>query len=391
MTISNKKLQAITTHFQQYVDQGQMVGLTTLVAHQGEIVHFESYGYQNKEHNLVTSADTIYRIYSMTKPIVSTALMMLWQQGRFALTDTVGQYLPEFANPKVFVKQTDNGEVITTDSQPLTILDLLRHTSGLSAGSQDKGVVERLYLTKGVESQANLTKLSQTLGPLPLVAQPGERWIYSLSSDIQGRLIEVLSGQSLEQFLQQQIFKPLGMSDSGFYVPAEKSHRLCEMYAFSQTPPLMPYRGPDLADFLAPPAILSGGTGLVASTKDYWKFAQMLANKGEFNGTRLLQENTVSLMTKNQLPEHIPGIWQEDSGLGYGFSLGVVMDESKIAGHGFEGEFYWEGKANSLFFVDPKSNTVAILMTNIFPYWSLPLLADMRKLVYAALDVKNHQ
>lgn len=392
MTISNKQLQAITQHFQQYVDKGQMVGLTTLVAHKGNIVHFDSYGYQNREQHTLTSPDTIYRIYSMTKPIVSAALMMLWEQGKFALTDAVGQYLPEFANPKVLVKQGDDGNIIsTTASQPMTILDLLRHTSGLSSGSVDKGVVERLYLTAKVESQNSLANLSQTLGSMPLLSQPGDEWVYSLSSDIQGRLIEVLSGQSLDLFLQQQVFAPLGMSDTGFYVPADKLHRLCEIYAFNQTPPLMPYRGPDLADFSKSPPILSGGTGLVSTTTDYWKFAQMLANKGLFNGKRLLQESTVAMMTQNQLPEHIQGIWQEDSGLGYGLSMGVVIDADKIVGQGKQGEFYWEGMANSLFFVDPTSNTVAIVMTNIFPCWSLPLLADMRKLVYGVVEGSEEQ
>ena len=251
----------------------------------------------------------------MTKPVVATGLMMLFEQGKFSLSDPLSHYLPEFANLQVMSAtvqenpQKDLSTNITALKKPITILDLLRHSAGFTLAAEKQGPVEALYLNAELDNCRSLAEFSASVAKLPLVFQPSEQWRYSVASDIQGRLIEVLSGKSLAVFLQDNIFAPLGMVDTHFTLPKNKYARLSELYHYQATAPLTPYVGNDYIVPEQPPFYPSGGIGLVASTLDYWRFAQMLANKGEFQGQRLLQPSTVKLMTQNQLPLHINSIW----------------------------------------------------------------------------------
>ncbi|UTW55887.1 serine hydrolase [Kordiimonas sp. SCSIO 12610] len=383
--MSSERLQRLENHFQTYVDKGILPGLTTLVARKGEIVHFQQYGQMNREAGQAMQEDTIFRLYSMTKPVTGVALMMLYEEGRFKLTDPVGKYLPEYKDMQVYKGMADDGSMITEPAKrPMTIQDLMRHTSGLTYGVFGNTPVDIAYREGGLfDPSKNLEQLSKELAKFPLLYQPGERWVYSLSVDIQGRLIEVLSGKTLDVFFDDHIFKPLGMTDTSFYVPKDKHNRFVELYGIDGKGGMAPYRG----DFYLPqhekPAFLSGGGGLVSSTLDYWRFAQMLENGGEFGGVRLLSPKTIELMTIDHLPVGVKGLREDKQGFGLDFL--VVKDIPSLGTAGSVGEYNWGGLANTVFWVDPEEELVAILMTNVVYQGNLPLREEMRQMVYQAI------
>jgi CubicO group peptidase (beta-lactamase class C family) len=385
MQVSSERLKRLESHFQSYVDKGILPGLTTLVARRGEIVHFQKYGQMNREAGKAMQDDTIFRLYSMTKPITGVALMMLYEEGRFKLTDPVGMYLPEYKDMQAYKETAADGTLVTEPTKrPMTVQDLMRHTSGLTYGVFGNTPVDKAYRDAGLfDPTKNLEQLSKELGQLPLLYQPGERWVYSLSVDIQGRLIEVLSGKTLDVFFEEEIFKPLGMTDTAFYVPEDKHDRFVELYGIDGKGGMAPYRG----DFYLPqhqkPAFLSGGGGLVSSTLDYWRFAQMLENGGEFNGIRLLSPKTIELMTLDHLPEGVKGLRNDKQGFGLDFL--VVKDVASLGTAGSVGEYNWGGLANTIFWIDPEEELVAILMTNVVYQGNLPLREEMRQMVYQAL------
>jgi len=394
-------LQKLNTHFNAYVDDGKLAGYTALVARGGKIVHFNTYGQQNIETNTALQDDSIFRIYSMTKPITGVAMMMLWEDGKFKLDDPVSKYLPSFKNQRVFAGLDEDNNINTVPvNREATIRDLMRHTSGLSYGVFSDTPVDRLYretgLMNGVLSETqdtskttdvlpSLSNLTKQLGHLPLLYQPGDAWVYSLSVDVQGRLIEVLSGLTLEEFFYERIFKPLGMTDTGFFVTESQKDRFVELYALDKEQTLVAYRGDFYSDFTQEPAILSGGGGLVSSTEDYWRFAQMVANGGTLNSTRLLKPETVDLMRRDHLPENLKGIAGGKLGLGFGLNFTVVKDVEKLGSKGRVGEYNWGGMANTLFWIDPVEDIVAVMMVNILPSGIYKLREEMRDHVYGAL------
>ncbi|MCJ9428433.1 serine hydrolase domain-containing protein [Kordiimonas marina] len=387
--VSVAKLAALDAHFQAYVDKGMLAGATTLVARHGKVIHFAHYGMLNKAAGVPMTDDAIFRIYSMTKPITGVALMMLYEEGRFKLSDPVSKYLPEFAHARVYKATDKDGTVETVAAdRPITILDLMRHTAGLTYGVFGNTPVDKLYRANGV------TDFNQTLGQWtkkiaaePLLYQPGKRWVYSFAVDVQGRLVEVLSGMTLDQFFKKRIFEPLGMKDTGFAATGDRAARLAEIYAVdAKTHALAAYRGNLYQDFTKQPVLFSGGGGLVSTAADYWRFCQMLLNGGELNGVRLLKPATVRLMATNHLPEGLKGIHEGKAGLGFGLDFAVVKDPGK-QGHGArKGEFFWGGMANTIFWIDPKSDLIAIMMTNVLPSDVYPLRDDMRQYVYDALE-----
>ncbi len=387
MGFSPVKLQELENHFQGYVEANKLAGLTTLVARNGKLVHLKAYGVANKETGSAMRQDSVFRVYSMTKPITGVAMMMLWEEGRYKLDDPVSKYLPAFRDQKVFVGLHEDGKFQTEPAaREMTIRDLMRHTSGLTYGLFADTPVDRAYRGAGLfAEETDLKTLVDKLAEQPLLYHPGQAWVYSLATDVQGRLIEVLSGKSLDAFFEDRIFKPLGMVDTGFQVRPDQMDRFVEIYAIDTEKGLTAYRGDMFTDFTKMPALLSGGGGLVSTTMDYFRFAQMLANGGAYNNTRLLKASSVEMMRKDQLPDNLAGIAGGKQGLGFGLNVAVVKDIEKAGGKGRNGEYFWGGMANTLFWIDPEEQVVAMMMTNILPSGLYPLRKDMRRLVYDAL------
>jgi len=386
--LSSDGLASLKAHIDGYVNSGRLVGATTLVARGGKIGHFETYGQINKEAGTEMSEDAVFRIYSMTKPITGVALMMLYEEGKFDLDDPVGKYLPSFMDQRVFSGVNEDGSLQTVPvERPATVRDLLTHTAGLTYGVFGNTPIDQLYVKTGLfDPKLNLAEQTKKLGELPLLYQPGAAWVYSLSVDVQGRLIEVLSGQSLGEFFQERIFAPLGMTDTGFSVRPDQLDRFVEIYAPEENKGLVAYRGDFFGDFTVKPASESGGGGLVSTTLDYWKFAQMVANGGELNGVRLLKAETVELMRRDHLPENLKGIAGGTQGLGFGLGFAVVQDGEKQGGSANVGEYFWGGMANTIFWIDPTSDVVAIFMTNILPSGIYPLRNELRDKINNAVE-----
>jgi CubicO group peptidase (beta-lactamase class C family) len=305
----------------------------------------------------------------MTKPITSVAVMMLYEEGHFQLDDPVSKFIPEFKNVKVFVRKTEAGFELAGPKREITIRDLLTHTSGLAYGMDKDTPVEEMYKEADLfRFDETLEKMIQRLVKLPLANQPGSRWRYSIATDVLGYLVEVVSGKRFDVFLEERIFGPLGMEDTGFYVPDEKIGRFAAMYRPEEKGGLKRDDKVEWGTFSKSTRLLSGGGGLVSTASDYMRFAQMLLNKGELDGTRLLGRKTVELMTANHLPDEL--IRQGNMTKGYGFGLGfaVLMDVAQSESLGSEGEYMWGGAASTGFWIDPEEGLIGILMTQFMPY-----------------------
>ncbi|GHF16852.1 serine hydrolase [Kordiimonas sediminis] len=378
------KLDAVRTHFQGYVDSGKLAGLTTLISKDGQIVHFDTYGKQNLETGDAMQLDTIFRIYSMTKPVTGVALMQLWEQGHFKLDDPVYKYIPAFKDTPVFTGLAEDGTMQTEpQARPMTILDLMRHTSGMTYGAFGNTPVDQAYRKAEVLTEdINLQQFVDRVAAIPLLAQPGEKWIYSVSVDVQGYLVELFSGMTLDQYFEEKIFKPLGMKDTGFYVPEEKTDRFVEIYTYDDAGALIPADGPD---FTRNFAFKSGGGGLVSTTRDYWKFSQMLLNKGTLGTATVLKPETIDLMVQNHLPAHIKGIAGQDK-LGFGLNFSVLQNSPEGSSRGSNGMFAWGGMANTVFWVDPKEQLIALFMTNVLPSQVFPFREELQRLIYPLRD-----
>jgi CubicO group peptidase (beta-lactamase class C family) len=340
------------------IARGRVPGAVVLVARRGRVGYFESFGQRNPAGGAPMAKDSIFRIYSMTKPIVSAAVMMLWEEGRCLLSDPIAKFLPEFAEPTVAVERGTEIELVPA-ARPITIQDLLRHTSGLTYEFRGSGPVHKQYTAAKIYSR-NQTNAGQvtSLSKIPLLHQPGTRWEYSRSTDVLGRLVEVLSGLSLGAYLQQRIFSPLGMPDTAFYVPEPKLARLAEAFA----------KDPDsgaavqLVNVSDAPQFESGGGGLVSTAYDYARFLQMLLNRGTLDGERFLSRKTIELMTADHLG---PITGAPDLLLpGYGFGLGFAVRLQAGIAHvpGSVGQYFWGGLAGTTFWVDPAEQLFAIML-----------------------------
>jgi len=386
--LSSTKLAELKDHFQEYVDDGKLAGLTTLIARGGKVVQFETYGQQEKATHTPMRRDTVFRIYSMTKPVTGIAMMMLWEEGKFKLNDPVSKYLPSFKNQRVFIGAGEDGKILTEPvKREATILDLMRHTAGLTYGYFGDTPVDQAYRASGMLGPENdLEALIDQLGAQPLLYQPGEAWVYSLATDVQGRLIEILSGKTLAEFFKERIFTPLGMTDTGFQLRPDQADRFAEVYGIDPEKGLTAYRGGFYSDYSQVPNYLSGGGGLVSTTVDYWRFAQMVANDGILDGVRLIKPETAAMMRSDQLPAALGGIAGGKAGVGFGLNFAVVKDVAKNGGAGRVGEAFWGGMANTLFWIDKEEDIVVVFMTNILPTGVFPLRAELRKYVYGALE-----
>ena len=367
---SSERLDRLHALLQQEIERQELAGAVTLLARHGKIVDYRTYGRRDMASHAPMTKDVIFRAYSMTKPVTGVAMMILYEEGKWLPTDPLSKYIPEFAHLKVFGGVGADGKMILVEpDHPPTLRELLSHSAGFSYGS-GHSVVDALYHDQKVMQSHNLHEMVEKLATIPLNYQPGKGWTYSISMDIQGYLIEKLSGQSLPEFLRQHLFQPLGMKDSGFFVPSDKRSRFATNYRDTPEGQLVPVsaagRAPD--DYAAEPTMPSGGGGLVSTAEDYYRFAQMLAQGGELDGKRILAPASVTLMTSNHLPQGLLtgefGIGQHvmRPGFGYGFNCAVVFDPAAAALPDGKGTFFWDGAAGTWFWVDPTNDIVFIGM-----------------------------
>jgi CubicO group peptidase (beta-lactamase class C family) len=395
--LSSQRLGRIRTHLQRYIDAGKVVGTLTLVARQGQIAYFEPQGYLETERRRPMQRDTIFRIYSMTKPITSVAIMMLYEQGLFQLDDPVHKFIPAWKNLRVFVSGNHPTFVTAPAERPMTIRDLLTHTSGLTYGFMERTNVDAAYRKLGVADRSRpdytLQDMIDTLAELPLEFSPGTRWNYSVSTDVLGYLVEVISGQRFDAYLRDHVLQPLGMVDTGFTIAAEQLPRFACNYLRQSDGRLQCIDAPDTSQYRQG-SFFSGGGGLVSTVGDYFRFTSMLRNRGELDGICLLGRKTVELMTTNHLPGGQDltqlaqaGMFTETAYAGVGFGLGfsVMQHPARAQILGTPGEYAWGGAASTAFWVDPQEDLIVIFMTQLMPSSSYPIRRELRTLTYAAL------
>jgi CubicO group peptidase (beta-lactamase class C family) len=396
---SSGRLKRLASAFQTDVDKRTIPGAVVLIARNGKVAYLEAFGFQDREKKVPMSADAIFRIASLTKPVTSVAIMMLVEEGRIQLEDLVSVYLPEFNNLQVGVEKvnaaTGNPELsLEPIRRKMTIQDLLRHTSGLTTGTFGKSLVNQAYIdAKLFDPNQTLAEFVSRLSKLPLAYQPGTTWNYSMSTDVLGRIVEVVSGVPFDQFIADCIVKPLGLSDTGFYVAEEKAGRVAQ-------PQVDPATGkpPPMADVTKRPNWMSGGGGMVSTASDYARFGQMLLNGGALDGVRLLSPRTVAFMTSDHLPPDIaysPVTLQvfepvaiaptPRNGQGFGLGFMVRTQVGRNPRPGSPGEFYWIGTTGTEFWVDPSEKLIGVLMLQVPIVQSSHYHSLIRNLVYQAL------
>ena len=381
--ISSERLKRIAPVMQSYVEENKLPGLITMVARRGKVVHFERFGMMDIEAQKPMEFNTIFRIYSMTKPITSVAIMMLYEEGHFQLDDPVSKFIPEFKDLKVFKNATEEGFELSYTKREMTIRHLLTHTSGLTYGLADRPVDGMYRKAKVLESRTTIKDMVAKLAHIPLLHQPGAEWEYSVSTDVLGYLVEVISGKSFDVFLKERIFEPLKMVDTAFYVPKEQIDRFSANYQPGEEGGIKLIDAPGTSSFSAgSPTFFSGGGGLVSTASDYMRFCQMLLNKGELDGIRLLGRKTVELMTMNHLPRDKHPF--EMKGVGFGLGFAVVTDVAQSGQLSSEGAFGWGGAAATTFWIDPKEELIGILMTQLMsnPH---PFQQQFKVLTYQAI------
>lgn len=383
--MSQARLERIEPAMQAFVDEQKLAGTLTLVARKGKVVHVEGVGYRDREAKAPMSEDTIFRIYSMTKPITAVAALTLWEQGKFQMNDPVSKYLPELANLKVYAGMDGENMVLEDTSKVMTIKQLFTHTAGFSYGFT-QSPVDKLYQQSALFSgQIKRQDLLKEVAKLPLNHQPGSKWNYSIGTDIIGILVERLSGQTLGAYFEQHIFEPLEMDDTGFYVPKDKQDRLAQIYVINQQGQTVPMENEPLGDYLSAPEIESGGGGLVSTIEDYYTFTQMLLNGGEYQGKRILGRKTVEYMRTNHLPTSLIPFEPTSTGEGYGLAMSVTVDEQGANTMGSAGDYGWAGAASTYFRIDPKEQMIVISMTQLMPSSYFSYNKDFKNIAYQAL------
>ncbi len=390
-----KRLSRIETHFAKYVDDGRLPGFHITVSRAGQLAYSTKYGHADVENNKPIEDDTIYRIYSMTKPICAVAALMLWEEGLFEMHDQVKWFIPSFGNQKVFRSGTLTAPRYEPVSEPMEMWHLFSHTAGLTYGFVYSNPVDQMYRNAGFEwgtpPGATLAEICDRLAELPLMFQPGAEWAYSMSIDVLGRVVEVLSGMTLGEFMKKRIFDPLGMSDTAFHCAPEKQDRLAALYVPNPGDNRRRVRNDagGAGATKVPTADLGGG-GLVSTTSDYLKFAEMLRGGGEFNGVRILSPRTVSFMASNHLPNNADltaygrPLFAETTfdGVGFGLGVSVTVDPIKSKVPGSVGDYGWGGAASTNFTVDPKEDLVYMVMTQLMPSSTWPIRSQLKQLVH---------
>ncbi len=345
------------------VDGGQLAGVVTMVSRKGKVVHFDAYGKRDIENGLPVEKDTIFRIYSMTKPIVGVALMTYYDEGRFTLDDPVSKFIPEFKGLKVAKEDGPDGNPITEDADhPMTMRELMSHTAGLTYGLFSRSQVDTLYTKAGIitDPNQNLKDMVDKLAKIPLRQQPGSMWHYSVAVDVQGYVLEVLAGKPLDEVLNERLFEPLGMKDTAFWVEPGKADRFSRIYTPNSEGKLA---SPPNGQYLQKPKFLSGGGGLVGTATDYMRFAQMLANGGELDGVRILKPETVELMHTDHLPANVTDMGPLYRGNRFGLDFSIVTDPHPASDHErAKGEYWWYGIGGTWFGINPVQDLVVVGM-----------------------------
>ncbi|MEW6188309.1 MAG: serine hydrolase domain-containing protein [Thermodesulfobacteriota bacterium] len=395
--LSKERLARIEQHLtQRYLTSKKIVGTLTLVARQGKVAYLSPLGLMDRERNKPMTEDTIFRIYSMTKPITSVALMMLYEEGYFQLDDEVYKFIPEWRNLRVYASGNFPLFLTTPPQRPMTIRDLMTHTSGLTYAFMERTNVDAAYrkLNIGVlGAGGTLREMIEKLAMVPLEFSPGTFWNYSVSTDVLGYLVEVMSGMPFDQYLQKKIFEPLRMADTAFYVPPEKTERFAANYRREPDKTLVLEDDPGKSSYGEPPTFFSGGGGLVSTAADYFRFCQMLLNGGELDGARILGRKTIELMTMNHLPEGkdlselsvstFTQIATEGNGFGLGFSVHLGSDKSQVIGS--VGEYAWGGAASTAFWIDPKEDLIVIFLTQFMPNATFNFRNQLKAIIYPAI------
>jgi CubicO group peptidase (beta-lactamase class C family) len=391
------RLARIDRHLARYVDDGLLPGWLVAVTRHGQVAHLSTYGQRDIEGGLPVELDTLFRIYSMTKPVTSVAAMMLYEEGAFELTDPVYRSIPSFRDAQVYRSGSSINPTLEPASEPVRIWHLLTHTAGLTYGFHHAHPVDAMYRAAGFEwgtpPGADLTACCDAWAGLPLLFQPGREWNYGVASDVLGRVVEVASGQSLDEFFRERIFEPLGMADTGFAVGDADRDRLAALYV-----PQPGTRQVVRLDAIGPvaserPTLLSGGAGLVSTAYDYLRFADMLRRGGELDGVRLLSPRTVRFMASNHLPGGVDleefgrPLFAETTfdGVGFGLGFSVVTDRVKNRVLSSDGEFGWGGAASTAFWVDPVEDVTVVFLTQLLPSTTHPIRSQLKALVTQAL------
>ena len=391
------RLARIDEHFARYVDDGRLAGWQVAVTRRGETVHASTYGMRDREAGQPVEPDTLWRIYSMTKPLTSVALMQLWERGLLELTDEVSRWIPSFADVRVYAKGSAQKPYLVPAVEPVRVWHLLTHTAGLTYGFLHTNVADAVYRARGYEwgvpPGTDLATACDAWAGMPLLFQPGTRWGYSVATDVVGRLVEVISGQRLDAYLAEHVTGPLGMVDTTFWVEPERVERLAALY----TPSPADGRAVRLDSFgaaaLTEPVFLSGGGGLVGTVADYVRFTRALLHGGALDGARVLGSRTLRLMAQNHLPGGLDlgalstGGFAETTfeGVGFGLGFATTLDPRPAKTLVSRGEYYWGGAASTAFWVDPVEEVTAVLMTQLLPSSTHPLRPQLRQLVYSAL------
>ena len=378
--LSSARLDRVTDGLQVHVDAGHVAGVVGAVVRHGRLVYMEALGQANIEAARPMPENAIFRLYSMTRSITSAAAMILWEEGAFQLDDPVSRYLPQFANQRVFA-DPDSPSMDRTQARrgDITVEHLLLHTSGMGSRSSS------IYRAEGVRSRSiTLQQMVDNAARTPLFEDPGTNWRYGISTTILGRLVEVWSGRSLEDFFQERLFEPLGMTDTGLWVEPDQIDRLATVYRPSPEGQLRPYQIEDVP-FTERPVLIEGGVGLVASTMDFLRFSQMFLNGGELDGRRVLQPETVAMMRVNRVPDELLPLNPRSLGRGWGLGFSIVIDGSEFSYPMNDGEFWWDGSAGTRFWIDPSEDMITIVMAQVSPSGGGGFREEFKTRVYDAI------
>ena len=392
----DQRLERISDHLERnYIVPGKIPGCQVLIGRRGHVAYSRSFGFADKERKVPVSDDTIFRIYSMTKPITSIALMMLFEEGRLQLTDPVHRFIPSWKDQRVWVKGEGVDMELRSPKQPVSIAHLLTHMSGLTYGESlfpSDHPVDKLYGPLR-DSQTSLTGFVDKLSMIPLRFDPGTNWCYSLATDVCGALVEIISGQSFSEFLGERIFEPLDMSDTSFTISDEKVPRLAANYERGQDKNLVLIDDPVESIYADKRRLQSGGGGLLSTTADYAKFCEMLLGGGKYNGCRIIGDRTLKMMCQNHLPMNADlasvamGSFSETAYEGVGFGLGFASTLNEVNAHILgEGDFYWGGMASTIFWVDPRESMFCVFMTQLVPSGTFNFRGQLKSIVYSSIE-----
>jgi CubicO group peptidase (beta-lactamase class C family) len=389
-----KRIERIENWMQTQVTSGRLACIEVIINRQGQTAFHRCHGKANLARNSDATPDTIYRIYSMTKPLTAVAIMMLYEEGRFQLDDPIRRYLPDFTGQRVFAGGGYGAVMTEPATRDITFRDLLTHTSGLTYGFMQATPVDAIYRAQKLDlpgAEETLGEFMARLAKVPLIAQPGAEWNYSLSSDVLGHLVSVISAQPFDEFLRERVIRPLGMSDTEFFVPPGKVDRFAANYEKGPDGRPRLIDDPETSRFLQQPKAPSGGGGLVGTARDYMRFCQMLLNRGVHGSARLLGRKIVELMTMNHLGGDMAAMGQPRfaesnyHGIGFGLGFSVMLDPAKAQIAGSPGEYAWGGMASTAFWVDPREDMAVVMMTQLTPSSTYPIRRELRVLSYQAI------